>query len=318
MLKNKFTIYWAETAEKDLETIIEHIILDNEDIAYDIFNRIIKRFTTYVLKTGIAVTFFKGVNMKKIIVISVLPVLLLAFTACGAKKSCNMSQMEFSFGAKVRVMHFTYESGKLASSHAALKDGSKDYGTSEYAYDEKGKVVSVSDTAYGDMKFSYDANGQVSKIVATHVTVKFERDDKGQIVTENLISGGRSMGKKTYEYNGEGVPVKSLVYDYKGKLYTTNEYSYDDKPSPFVGVYSGNSFQLLFGFPVGHAKHNLIKVVETYAQNIPYKINGVKWKKGQQDVQELSLTYNEEGYPTGEVFQDTDSMAITYICGESK
>ena len=40
MSKNKFTIYWAETAEKDLETIIEHIILDNEDIAYDIFNRI--------------------------------------------------------------------------------------------------------------------------------------------------------------------------------------------------------------------------------------------------------------------------------------
>lgn len=40
MSKSKFSIDWSKTAEKDLETIVEHIFLDNEDIAHDIFSLI--------------------------------------------------------------------------------------------------------------------------------------------------------------------------------------------------------------------------------------------------------------------------------------
>ena len=40
MPKNKPAIFWTETAEKDLEIVIDHILYESKEIAYDIFNLI--------------------------------------------------------------------------------------------------------------------------------------------------------------------------------------------------------------------------------------------------------------------------------------
>jgi len=247
--------------------------------------------------------------MKKTIWIFI-TILALSVGAC-KQKDCDPKKIEFSIDNKVRVIDFKYESGKLVSSHIAMKDGSKTFGSSFYTYNTYGNIDLVSNTSMGTMEFYHNDENKMTSIQTKFGFIKFELDEKGQIISET-----NPMGKRTYEYNSEGLPVKATIYDYKGKVYTINEYFYDDKPNFMIKVFAGNSLQLLHGIPVAHAKHNVIKIIETYQQNLKYSVNGRKWKKGEADTQEITYTYNDDGYPVGQKFSDSDSMSVEYICAD--
>ncbi|MES0489158.1 MAG: hypothetical protein ABUK01_04150 [Leptospirales bacterium] len=238
-----------------------------------------------------------------------LPLLALSVGACKTKK-CKPAKLEYSIGDAIRVTDFAYKNGKLISSHISMKDGSKDFGYSHYAYREYGKLDKVSNTYLGTMKFEHNNTYQLTSIETKLGTIQFELDKKGRIVTESS-----PMGKRTYEYEND-LPVKATIYDYNGNLYSVNEYVYDDKPNFMIQVYAGNPLQLLHGFAVAHAKNNVIKIVETYQQNLKYEVNGKKWKKGEVDTQEIVYQYSEDGYPISQKLNDSDTMRVEYVCGE--
>jgi hypothetical protein len=74
-----------------------------------------------------------------------------------------------------------------------------------------------------------------------------------------------------------------------------------------------NFADLLYGYPIACAEHNITSIITNYKKDSPWKINGKEIKAGMSDTTLTTYTYNNSGYPTS-LDRNKTEINFEYIC----
>lgn len=224
-------------------------------------------------------------------------------------------------GKSNSTMTFTYENNQLTGIEmVSVRNGKEKKQTGTFEFTEDGKLSKFnSSTEQGDYSVEYVYNEQGKPVEITSDSkflspIKFECNEKGQIVKQITEYNGTPYQTNTYEYNDKGQPVSCKVTDGEGKNTHTYQFEYDDKPNPFQNLgMLANPVELLYGTAVGNVANNVVKISTTYHEKTSYKVNGEYKQAGDIDELVFSYEYNDSGYPVKRIVS-TDTTTVEYRC----
>ncbi len=230
---------------------------------------------------------------------------------------CQLDSMYFTLGDKPRTIAANYnEAGQITAFHLNVT-GQPEIRSADYTY-EGGRLIAITE-GQNVTEYYYDDAGAIEKMASpTFGNIVFTRDSTGKIVRQETFYpqvGDEPFATKEFLYEDDK-PVKVKAYGADGQLSTEVVLTYDDKRNPFQGFGPyGNSYELLYGYPVGNYINNVVKAETTYRIDTNYKINGEKKKKGDVDVDQVELVYDDNNYPVSMLESSNETpIRMVYSC----
>ncbi|MBC7920802.1 MAG: hypothetical protein H7Z75_06880 [Ferruginibacter sp.] len=229
-------------------------------------------------------------------------------------QSCTVSRSTTGSGEQQTPSEYSYQGGQLREIRTE-SDGRSFRAV--FTYNTQGRPDSVRLTpGKSYLKHVYAPDGRLQRIEAggSYLPRRFTYNDQGRISRQEAWLNNQVFASMEYDYDQSDNPVTVKVLDKAGKPEYTVALKYDDKPNPARHTSAlHNPLELLYGYPVGNAKNNLVEAVTTYHQKTAYKVNGKHLEAGTQDKALLEYTYNENGYPIGSK-ANGEQASWTYTC----
>ena len=141
-----------------------------------------------------------------------------------------------------------------------------------------------------------------------------EYNDNNQIIKQNILWEGKVYSTLQYEYDDNGAPIKASLIDDKGEEAEVYEITYDDKINPFANLAAfGNVSEMLMGYAVGNYKHNVNGITKTYIKKTSYMVNDEYKNPGDQDIDVITIEYNNSDYPISILKEQNGKQAVTNL-----
>jgi len=226
----------------------------------------------------------------------------LVLASCGPKVSKNC-QLEKILSENGKEIVFSYTDGRLSGMTIKIKGREQEV---TYSYTEDGKISELS-TDRGSIKYIYNDKGVLTKTESKILHSSSFDYANGQIT-------GQKMGAKYFEYAyKDGNPNKVLIKDSNGDLLEQVDITYDKNPNAMSDIGPmGNFHELMYGYPVGNAKNNIVSVTTTYKKDTKWKINGELKKAGDVVEAEYAHEYDSHGNVVSTKNKGTEQAATYY------
>lgn len=237
-----------------------------------------------------------------------------------SSKTCLFSALSFNMEETKKTLQAHYNEGKLVSIDEVVDTTIKQ--AAKYEYNENGQLSAIN---YGVMqegndssvyKFIYDENNRLIKLegVGNLQTRTFEYNDNDQIEKQLIMWDGKPYNIKEYGYDEKGLPVEIKDINTNGEVATIYSIEYDGNPNPLIQLGPIlNINDILYGYPIACAEHNIKSIITTYKKDSPWKINGKEIKAGMVDTTLTTYTYNNSGYPTS-LDRNQSKINFEYTC----
>lgn len=222
---------------------------------------------------------------------------------------CKLQTQTFILAGNQRTFNLTWENDKVSRIDAEIVNQEGVY--MEFEYNESNQLIKLTSHFGGRvslLNYHYE-EGELKQIDGDgYLPRVFEYNEKGQIVSETrkMPKGEDHLIQYTYE---NGLPIESTESNIAGEVTKINRFKYDKNPNPVKNLsISLNSMEMIFGYAIGNALHNVIAVETTY--HLPGK-----WEKknaGDVENKEYPYEYNEHGFPIA--MPGDNDLKFSYIC----
>lgn len=211
-----------------------------------------------------------------------------------AEGECQLRKIEFTINNETRHFKLIWDNGLLRHIRGDIEG--KNPISIDFDYDEHSNLIHQ-ETSFNQnndpLDYIYDQNGYLIESKGERVFNRKFKYKNGMMSEESRWKDEKIL--LTIQYTWEnGLVTESKELDPVGKVIKTNKFYYDNKHNPLQNLGALlNPNEIIYGYAVGNAKNNLIKIETIFNQDVAWQDK----EAGNMDTKTIELTYNANGYP---------------------